>query len=283
MSMKIAAIQMVSTTRVESNLRAADRLLAEAKAQGAELAVLPEYFCLLGASDKDKVLIREAESAPGKEGPLQSFLRDAARSYGLTIVGGTIPLDCGDEAHIFNTTLVYAPSGERLARYDKVHLFRFARGNESYDESRTIKHGDSPVSFNLKDSSGDTWKIGLSICYDLRFPEHYRALSRDGACDLMLVPSAFTYTTGKAHWQTLLRARAIENQCYVLASAQGSGGELKHDNGRQTYGHSLVFDPWGELLAVKDSGEGVVCVEISQSRIAELREQLPALTHRVFL
>ncbi len=280
--MKIAALQMISSTRVETNLRTADRLLAEAKAQGAELAVLPEYFCLLGANDKDKVLIREAESQPGREGPLQGFLRDAAKSYGMTIVGGTIPLDCGDDAHIFNTTLVYAPNGERLARYDKVHLFRFARGNESYDESLTIKHGDQPVSFQLKDSQGESWKVGLSICYDLRFPEHYRALSSDGACDLILVPSAFTYTTGKAHWETLLRARAIENQCYVLASAQGSGGEVKHDNGRQTFGHSLVFDPWGEPLAVKAEGEGVVCVEINKQRIAEVREQLPALTHRVY-
>jgi deaminated glutathione amidase len=280
--MKIAALQMISSTRVDANLRTADRLLAEAKAQGAELAVLPEYFCLLGANDTDKVQIREAPSVPSMEGPLQSFLRDAAKSYGMTIVGGTIPLDCGDDAHIFNTTLVYAPSGERLARYDKVHLFRFARGNESYDESRTIKQGSAPVSFHLKDHSGAPWKIGLSICYDLRFPEHYRALSQDGACDLMLVPSAFTYTTGKAHWQTLLRARAIENQCFVLASAQGSGGDLKHDNGRQTFGHSLVYDPWGELMAMKENGEGVVCADISKQRIAEVREQLPALTHRVY-
>jgi deaminated glutathione amidase len=280
--MKVAAIQMVSSTRVETNLRVADRLLAEAKVQGADLAVLPEYFCLLGVSDKDKVLIREAESQPGKPGPLQSFLSDAAKAHGLFVIGGTVPLDCGDEARVFNTTFAYAPTGERLARYDKVHLFRFTRGAENYDEANTIKPGDHAVAFNVS-AHRETWRVGLSICYDLRFPEHYRALSKDMPCDLIVVPSAFTYTTGKAHWETLLRARAIENQCYVLAAAQGSGDDTPHDNGRKTWGHSCVFDPWGERLAVKDFGEGVVIANLSKARLEEVRGQLPALTHRVFL
>jgi nitrilase len=271
--MKVAALQMVSTARVDANLRIADELLAEAKAQGAELALLPEYFCFMGLTERDKVAIRER---PG-DGPIQRFLADAARTYAMTVIGGTVPLDCGDAERVFNSCFVYSPQGAPLARYDKIHLFRFERGNEQYDESRTIAAGTQPVACEVPSQSG-TWRVGLSICYDLRFAELYRAL---GLCDAVVVPSAFTYTTGRAHWRTLLAARAIENQCYVIAAAQGSGADTPHENGRRTWGHSCIIDPWGELLAEREFGEGVVVSELSRERLAQVRAQLPAHTHHV--
>lgn len=268
--MKVAALQMVSTPRVEDNLAAAGRLVAQAAAQGCELAVLPEYFCLMGRKDTDKLAVREA---PG-HGPIQAFLAAIAREHGLWLVGGTLPLVARDEARVLNTSLAFSPSGECVARYDKIHLFRFDNGRDRFDEARTIEPGREPAVFTLRARDGREWRVGMSICYDLRFPELYRALN----ADLLLVPSAFTYTTGQAHWEALLRARAIENLAYVLAPAQGG----THENGRRTWGHSLACDPWGQVLARRDEdGEGLVVAELDAPRLADVRRQLPALEHRV--
>ena len=266
--MHIAAIQMVSTPDVATNLATAARLLQQAADQGAELAALPEYFCLMGHSDRDKLAHAEA---PG-HGPLQDFLREQALRHGLWLVGGTLPLQSADPGRASNSTLVFNPQGEPVARYDKMHLFRFANGREVYDESAALLHGATPVAFNLPSRDGHTWRIGLSICYDLRFPEMYRTL----AADLLLVPSAFTHTTGQAHWEILLRARAIENLAYLAAPAQGG----QHNNGRRTWGQTLIASPWGEILAQHHTGEGVVLAECDWHTLQQRRKQLPALQHR---
>jgi len=270
--MKIAAIQMVSGIERDANLERARALLAEAAAAGAELAALPEYFCLMGRKDSDKLALREQ---PG-DGPVQRFLAATARELGLWIVGGTLPLQANDDAHVFNTSFAFSPQGDCVARYDKIHLFCFDNGRERYDEARVIAPGRQPVLFELPSRDGHRWRVGLSVCYDLRFPELYRALAREGA-ELLLVPSAFTHTTGQAHWETLLRARAIENLAWVAAPAQGG----THENGRRTWGQTLVADPWGGVVAQRASGEGLVLAELDAARIAECRAQLPALTHRV--
>lgn len=270
--MKVAAIQMVSSIAREANLARAHRLLAEAADAGAELAVLPEYFCLMGARDTDKIGLRETAGS----GVVQGFLADAAREFGLWIVGGTLPLETGSETHVFNSSLVYGPDGNCVARYDKIHLFSFDNGSERYDESRVIAPGSQPVCFDLPSRDGHRWRIGMSVCYDLRFPELYRALSRQGA-EVLLVPSAFTRTTGSAHWEVLLRARAIENLAWVVAPAQGG----KHENGRSTWGQSMVVDPWGTVVAQRAIDEGVVVFEIDVLQLARARAQLPALAHSV--
>lgn len=273
--MKVAVLQMVSGTTIAANLQRAESLLKQAAAQGARLAVLPEYFCLMGRNDHAKV---EARETPG-HGPIQDFLAATAQRLGLWIAAGTVPLQTPAPGRIFNTTWVYGPDGKTVARYDKIHLFAFDRGTEHYDEAASIVPGSAPTAFALPDpqsTDGEGWRVGLSICYDLRFPELYRALSTPQPCDALLVPAAFTHTTGKAHWEILLRARAIENQCYVLASAQGG----QHENGRHTFGHSMIIDPWGEVLGAVDEGEGVVCAELSADRLRQVREQLPALKHR---
>jgi predicted amidohydrolase len=268
--MKVAAIQMVSGLALQANLAAARRLLGEAAASGAELAVLPEYFCLMGRQDSDKLALREAFG----EGAIQQFLAAAARETGLWIVGGTLPLAADSPAHVRNTSLVYSPDGECVSRYDKIHLFKFDNGRERYDEARVIECGAAPQAFELPSRDGHRWRVGQSVCYDLRFPELYRSL----AADLLLVPSAFTYVTGQAHWELLLRARAIENLAYVLAPAQGG----EHENGRRTWGHSMAIDPWGTVLAEKtEPGAGVVLATLDAARIAQVRGQLPALDHRV--
>ena len=264
-SLPVAAIQMVSSTDPEVNLEHASRLIAQAAAGGARLVVLPEYFCLLGRKDTDKVALREADG----EGPLQSFLSAQAAAHGLWLVGGTVPLACARPSRVRNACLVYGPDGQRRARYDKIHLFGLSRGDERFDESATIEAGRTPVVFDA-----GPWRVGLSVCYDLRFPELYRRLL---PVDLIVVPSAFTYTTGSAHWEILLRARAIENQCYVLAPAQGG----VHENGRRTWGHTMLVDPWGEVLAVQAEGEGVVAGVLERRRIDEARRSLPALQHRL--
>lgn len=264
--MKIAALQMVSTPDVGRNVDAACRLIAQAAAGGAQLVLLPEYFCLLGRRDDDKLRVAEAAG----DGPIQRALSDAAREHALWVVGGTLPLRGSDDSHALNSCGVYAPDGSQAARYDKIHLFAFDNGRERYDEGRTLQSGHQPVAVQA-----GPIRVGLSICYDLRFPELYRALMNP-PCDLLCVPSAFTYTTGQAHWELLLRARAVENQCYVIAAAQGG----THENGRRTWGHSLIVDPWGEVLAVQPEGEGVVMAELDPARIAQVRQQLPALAHR---
>lgn len=269
--MKIAAIQMVSGTDVQTNLDAAGQLLAQAAAQGAELAVLPEYFCLMGFKDTDKLTIQEMPGA----GPIQDFLSHAARDLKLWIVGGTLPVAMADASRVHNSTLVFDPSGQCVARYDKIHLFRYDNGRESYDEARVLAPGTQAVSFDLASRDGSTYRVGLSICYDLRFPELYRKLG----ADVLLVPSAFTYGTGQAHWEVLLRARAIENLAYVLASAQGG----VHENTRRTWGHSMVVDPWGQVLAQQDEGAAVILAEVLKDTLQTARARLPALGHAVLL
>jgi nitrilase len=272
--LRIAAIQMVSASTVETNLATATRLIAEAAREGAQLIALPEYFCILGKKDTDKVAVREEVG----HGPIQACLAEAAARHRVWLIGGTLPIAVGDGVvdRIRNTTFVFAPDGSVAARYDKIHLFSFTRGTEHYDESRTIAAGREPASFTA--TLGDQpLRVALSICYDLRFPELYRDFAKEEAPDLIVVPSAFTYTTGSAHWEILLRARAIENQCYVLAPAQGG----VHENGRRTWGHTMLIDPWGEIVSSLDEGEGVVIGHIDPVRIAEVRENLPALKHRI--
>lgn len=262
--MKIAAVQMVSGPDVAANLATARRLLEDAARRGARLAALPEYFCLMGMQDSDKLALAEADGS----GPIQAMLATAARELGLWIIGGTLPIRSATGERVRNTTLVFSPAGERVARYDKIHLFAFDNGREAYDEARVLEPGSQPTAFDA-----ESLRVGLSVCYDLRFPELYRAYN---PCDLLAVPAAFTYTTGQAHWELLLRARAVENQCYVVAPAQGG----KHENGRRTWGHSMVVDPWGEVLAVLPEGEGVVVADADPARLAQVRQQLPALAHR---
>jgi len=264
--MKIAALQMVSTTSVEQNCASAAHLIAQAARAGAELVALPEYFCVMGRSERDKLAVAET---PG-DGPIQSMLSDAAREHRVWVIGGTLPLRSSDPQRVLNSNGVYAPDGTLAARYDKIHLFRYDNGRERYDEGASILGGNVPTALQA-----GALRVGLSVCYDLRFPELYRELMHP-PCDLLSVPAAFTYTTGMAHWELLLRARAVENQCYVIAAAQGG----THENGRRTWGHSMVIDPWGQVLAVQPEGEGVVLAELDLERIAAVRTQLPALEHR---
>ena len=263
--MKLAAVQMISSPDVAPNLATAARLIAEAAAAGAELVALPEYFPLIGASDADRLAAREAEGS----GPIQDFLATTARQHGLWLVGGSIPLHATDPAKLRNSCLVFDPQGRRVARYDKIHLFGFRKGAEAYDEAATIERGDQVVAFDTPFG-----RVGVAICYDLRFPELFRAM---GPLDLLVLPAAFTETTGRAHWDMLLRARAVENQCYVLASAQGG----LHPTGRMTHGNSMIIDPWGEVLTRMDKGEGVVVAEFDPQRISDTRASLPALKHRI--
>jgi predicted amidohydrolase len=261
---RIAALQMVSAPRVADNLAEAGRLIANAAAQGAQLVALPEYFGIMGMKDTDKVDVREAEGA----GPIQQFLSDAAKRHGVWIVGGSAPLVSADPGRVRNTCLVFDNTGRRVARYDKIHLFGFQMGSEQYHEERTIEAGNTPVTLD-----SPFGRIGLSICYDLRFPELYRAMKD---VDIIFVPSAFTETTGRAHWETLLRARAIENLAYVVAPAQGG----RHENGRETHGDTMIIDPWGTVLNRLPRGAGVVAADVNLSHLQGLRRNLPALTHR---
>ena len=265
--MKVAAIQMVSSPDVVENLARARHWLEQAAARGAQLAALPEYFCLMGRKDEDKLAIAETLG----DGPIQQALADAARELGLWIIGGTLPLRTTDPKRVRNSCLVFAPDGSRVARYDKMHLFCFDNGRERYDEARVLEAGDAPVALRVG-TGEDALRLGLSVCYDLRFPELYRAL----AAELLAVPSAFTYTTGEAHWELLLRARAVENSAFVIAPAQGG----RHENGRRTWGHTMIVDPWGEVLDCLPEGEGLAVAELYRSRLAEVRGQLPALKHR---
>jgi deaminated glutathione amidase len=262
--MKIAAIQMVSTPSPAQNFEVVQQLLAEAAAAGAQLMLLPEYWPLMGLHENDKLAHAEVLHA----GPIQAFMAAAARRHAAWLIGGTLPMASTETGKVLNTTLVYNPHGECVARYDKMHLFSFVRGEEAYDEARTIEYGGEAVAFEAPFG-----RVGLSVCYDLRFPELYRAL---GDCALMVVPAAFTHTTGHAHWEVLLRARAIENQCYVLAAAQGGW----HLNGRRTWGHSMLIDPWGKIIAQRDDGAGIVTGELDLAYLQQVRESLPALRHR---
>ena len=261
---QVAAAQMVSTPDPAENCKTAARLVREAAAAGAQFVLLPEYWAVLGGSELDKVEIAE----PAGDGPLQNFLANLARECGIWLLGGTLPLQSHQSGKVLNSLMGYAPDGTLAARYDKIHLFGFTRGEESYDESRTIVPGSEVAVLDTPFA-----RVGLSICYDLRFPELYRAM---GQCDLIVMPAAFTATTGRAHWEVLLRARAIENQCYVLAAAQGG----PHPNGRRTWGHSMLVDPWGGICAELAEGEGVVTGEIDLDSMMGIRASLPALQHR---
>lgn len=255
---------MASGPKVDANLKEAERLIEIAASQGAKLVALPEYFCIMGLKDTDKVAIREQ---PG-QGPIQDFLADTARRLKIWLVGGSAPLTASVPDKVRNSCLVYDDTGRLAARYDKIHLFGLNMGQERYTEERTIEAGARVV---VVDSPFG--RLGLSICYDLRFPELYRAMHD---ADILLVPSAFTETTGKAHWETLIRARAIENLAYVLAPAQGG----YHVNGRETHGDSMIVDPWGVVLDRLPRGSGVVMADINPGYLASLRNGLPALSHR---
>jgi len=263
-NVRVAAIQMASGPNVSANLSEAERLIEIAVGQGAKLVALPEYFAIMGIRDTDKVAAREKEGS----GPIQRFLSKIARKHEIWLIGGSIPLESSTEDKVRNACLVFDDKGKQVARYDKIHLFGLDLGNEHYREETTIEAGDKVV---VLDSPFG--KIGLSICYDLRFPELYRAMKD---VDIIVVPSAFTETTGKAHWESLVRARAIENLSYVIAPAQGG----YHASGRETHGNSMIVDPWGVVLDRLPRGSGVVVASVNAGYQASLRGSLPALKHR---
>ena len=260
----VGAVQMTSGPEVDANLEEAGRLIAIAVDRGAKLVALPEYFPIFGLDERDKVKVREEEG----RGPIQAFLSSTAKRHGIWLVGGSVPLVATVPDKVRNTTLVYDDRGEVVARYDKIHLFGFDMGSESYAEARTIEPGERIVTVD-----SPFGRLGLSICYDLRFPELYRAMRN---VDLILAPSAFTATTGKAHWEILIRARAVENLAYVLAPAQSG----LHANGRRTHGDSMLVDPWGTVQGRLTEGTGVITGVIDREHIARLRASLPALAHR---
>lgn len=263
-----AVIQMTSSTEVQGNLDRAYALLRNAATQGAQLAVLPENFVLMGQHERDKLAIAEADG----DGPLQNWLSVTARELGLWIVAGTLPLQVKGEQRVAAACVVVDAQGRRVARYDKLHLFdvEVDDATRRYHESATIAPGQQVVMIDTP-----IGKLGLAICYDLRFPELFRELSAQGA-QLFALPAAFTVPTGRAHWEVLLRARAIENLSYVLASAQTG----LHANGRETYGHSLIIDHWGTVIEQLDAGEGVLLAEIDLASQREQRRTFPALAHR---
>ena len=263
-NLRVAAIQMASGSSVSANLEAVLRLIEDAVSQGARLVALPEYFCIMGVKDTDKLA---AQEQPGK-GLIQSFLSETSRRLGIWLVGGTVPLASPEPGKVYNSCLVYDDNGKQVARYDKIHLFGLALGNECYAEEKTIKAGDKVVT--LESPFG---RIGLSVCYDLRFPELYRMM---GNVDIILAPSAFTAITGKAHWETLVRSRAIENLAYVIAPGQGG----YHVNGRKTNGDTMIVDPWGAIINRLPRGAGVVLATLDPAYQASLRANLPALDHR---
>jgi predicted amidohydrolase len=263
---KVAAIQMTSGHIVTDNLAAAGTLLREAKEAGADIACLPENFSFIGLRDADKLQVAE----PDGDGAVQSFLSDTARKLKMWILGGTIVIRGDTERRVANSSLLIDSAGKRVARYDKIHLFDVdLPSGEQYRESNTVAGGSEAVTTHLP------WgRIGLSICYDLRFPHLYRSLAKAGAFALT-VPSAFTETTGKAHWHVLLRARAIENGAFVIAPAQGG----LHANGRRTYGHSLIVSPWGDILAQADTEPGFILAEIDPTVASDARARVPSLRH----
>ena len=261
---KVAAIQMASGPNVAANLDEAERLIEMAVEQGAKLVALPEYFPVMGAKETDKVAVREEE----EQRPIRRFLGNQAKKHKIWLVGGSIPLEASTQKKVRNSCLVYDDKGKVVARYDKIHLFNLDLGNEHYHEEATIEPGKKIVTVDTPFG-----KLGLSICYDLRFPELFRAM---GDVDIIVLPSAFTDTTGKAHWETLVRARAIENLAYVIAPAQGG----YHLSGRETHGNSMIVDPWGVVLDRLPRGSGVVIAGVNPAYQASLRNSLPALKHR---
>ena len=268
-----AVIQMVSGTAMADNVTSAQRLITQAVQAGAQLISLPENWALMGVRETDKLAIAEADG----QGVLQAFMAQQAQQHGVWLLGGTIPV-AASASKVTAKQYVYAPTGACVARYDKLHLFdvQLADG-ETYRESNTLQAGTAPVICDTP------WgKAGLSVCYDVRFPELYRYYSAH-SCAFLTVPSAFTYQTGQAHWMVLLRARAIENQSFILAANQGSGAIHAHQNGRHTYGHSAIVSPWGKVLACcEQDGEGFALATLELDQLTQVRAQLPALTHRRF-
>jgi nitrilase len=260
---KVAAIQMASGPNIEGNLSEARRLVAKAVEQGAKLVVLPEFFAIMGMNEQDKVKVREQAG----QGPIQQFMSETARRHKIWLMG-SLPLAANAPDKVRNSLLVFDETGAQVARYDKIHLFNLTLGNESYNEAQTIEPGDKVV---VVDSPFG--RIGLAVCYDLRFPELFRAMKD---VDILVLPSAFTATTGKVHWEPLIRARAIENLSYVIAAAQGG----YHVSGRETHGHSMIVDPWGRIMDELQRGSGVVIADVNPSYQTSLRKSLPALSHR---
>ncbi len=264
---KVAALQMASGPNIQGNLSEARRLIDKAVEQGARMVVLPEYFPLMAMKEEDMVAAREREGS----GVIQSFLAEMAKKHHIWVVGGSIPLESSVPDKFRNSCLVFDEHGKQVARYDKIHLFNLDLGNEHYHEGSTIEAGNRVVVID-----SPFGRVGVAICYDLRFPELFRAMKQ---VDIIVLPSAFTSTTGKLHWETLVRARAIENLSYVIAAAQGG----YHVNGRETHGHSMIVDPWGRVLDELPRGSGVVIGEINPNYQASLRASLPALSHRSLL
>jgi len=265
---RVAAVQMASSPNVSANLLEAERLIAAAVETGANLVVLPENFAFMGKKDREQCTLSEADG----DGPLQSFLSQTAKRYGTWLVGGTIPLQATDASKIRAACLVFDDRGERVARYDKMHLFdvELVETDEHYIESETIEPGDDVVVID-----SPFGRLGIAVCYDLRFPELFRNMVDQGM-EVLAMPSAFTAITGKAHWETLVRARAIENLCYVVAAAQGG----YHMNGRETHGHSMIVDPWGRILAEVARGTGYVSHLLDHEYQTNIRRSFPTLDHR---
>ncbi len=267
---KCAAIQMASGPSVSSNLLEAEKQIAEAVKTGAKLVALPENFAMMGDREIDKVKIKEADGA----GQIQNFLSSTAKKYGVWLIGGTIPIAGTDDNKVRAACVVYDDSGKRVARYDKQHLFdvNVPGTDEVYRESDSIEGGDQLLVLN-----SPFGKLGIAVCYDLRFPEFFRTMVTQGM-EILVIPSAFTAKTGVAHWEVLLRARAIENLCYVIAPNQGGF----HLNGRKTYGHSMIIDPWGLVLDCYKTGAGFVAADIDLDKLAKVRNAFPVLQHRRF-
>jgi len=264
----VAAIQMVSVPEREANLAQAGQLIARAAQQGARLIVLPENFAHMGVAETDKLALAEQ---PG-QGPIQTFLSEQAKQHQVWLVGGTLPMAGTLPAHVRAACLVFDAQGEQVARYDKIHLFdvSIAETDETYRESDTIEPGDQQVVIDTPFG-----RVGIAVCYDLRFPEMFRAMAAAGL-DLIVIPAAFTATTGQVHWEVLLRARAVENLCYVVAAGQGG----HHANGRDTFGESMIVDPWGKVVSHLAQGAGVVTAELDPNLLQSLRRNFPALAHR---
>lgn len=272
-SLRAAAVQMVSSTDPETNIATMKRLVREAAEQGADWVLLPEYWPLMGKKDTDKLAFVEPLD-DGRVGEtchtrFQTALSETARECGVVLFGGTVPLQSPDADKVMNTMLVYDRDGNRIGLYHKMHLFGFSGLGERYAEADTILAGSDVPKLSVDDIP-----LAAGVCYDLRFPEFFRAQQ---PFNVLLLPAAFTYTTGKAHWELLLRARAVENQCYVIASAQGG----LHESGRRTFGHSMIIDPWGDVLATLPEGEGVICADLDTARLQSVRTRLPALKHRL--
>ena len=280
-NIRAAAVQMISSTNPDANIDTMKRLVRQAAEQGADWVLLPEYWPLMGRKDTDKLAFAEplvgsnfSETRYARFGEtrcarFQTTLSETAAECGVVLFGGTIPLESPDAGKVMNTMLVYDRDGTQIGLYHKMHLFGFSGLGERYAEADTISAGG-----DVPKLTADGVPLAAGVCYDLRFPEFFRAQQ---PFDVLLLPAAFTYTTGKAHWELLLRARAVENQCYVIASAQGG----EHESGRRTFGHSMIIDPWGEILDVLPEGEGIVISDLDAARLQSVRTRLPALKHRL--